>query len=80
MAANDDVVSCNKNFTFKELLIGAIGRDASGKATLRLHSSASVNDSSIESCTNKDVTEEEAIMSLFALDTNGDISLRVSIL
>lgn len=80
MAANDNVIGCGKTFTFQELLIGAIGQDASGKSTLRLHSSASVNDSNIKTCTNKQVDEDEALMSLFALDTNGDISIRVSIL
>lgn len=80
MAANDNVVGCGKTFTLKELLIGAIGQDASGKSTLRLHSSASVDDSAIKTCANKEVQEEEALMSLFTLDTNGDIAVRVSIL
>lgn len=80
MAANDNVVDCGKVFTLKELLIGAIGQDSSGKSTLRLHSSNSVNDSTLLNCTNKMVTEDEALMSLFTLDTNGDIAVRVSVL
>lgn len=82
MAANDNVISCGADFTFEELLAGAIGLDSSGKSTLRLHDSDSVSGSKLFGC-GSDGTEENldaGLKSLFTLDANGDIAIRVSLL
>lgn len=82
MAANDNVVSCGADFTFEELLAAAIGKDSSGKATLRLHDSNSVSGSKFFAC-GSDGTDQQldaGLKALFTLDSNGDIALRVSLL
>lgn len=82
MAANDNVIECGTAFTLEELLAGAIGKDSSDKPTLRLHDSNSVSGSKYFSCAvpvDKG-TVEDALKSLFTLDGNGDIAIRVSLL
>lgn len=82
MAANDNVIGCGADYTFKELLAAAIGKDASGKSTLRLYDSNSVSGSKLFGC-GSDMTEENldaGLKSLFSLDANGDIAIRVSLL
>lgn len=81
MAANDNVVTCGSTFTLKELLLAAIGKDASGKSTLRLYESAAVDDSNLVNCAVLGSVEvDEALKSIFTLDDNGDVAIRVSIL
>lgn len=82
MAANDNVIACGAEFTFEELLAGAIGLDASGKPTLRVHDSDSVSGSKFFDCGAAiDPTNlNAALKNLFTLDGNGDIAIRISIL
>lgn len=82
MAANDNVITCGADFTFEELLAGAIGEDASGKPTLRLHDSDSVSGSKFFPCGSAIDGENvnAALRNLFTLDSNGDIAIRVSLL
>ena len=82
MAANDNVIECGTDFTFEELLAAALGKDSSGKTTLRLHDSDSVSGSKVFACGSDGTAEnlKAALKGLFALDSNGDIAIRVSLL
>lgn len=82
MAVNDNVIACGADYSFQELLVAAIGKDASGKSTLRLHDSNSVSGSKLFPC-GTDGTQsnlDAGLKSIFTLDTNGDFAIRVSLL
>lgn len=82
MAANDNVIACGSDLGFQELLAACVGLDASNKPTLRLYDSNSVSGSKFFACgtpVDKD-NINNAVRSLFTLDANGDIALRVSLL
>lgn len=81
MALNDNVIGCGKDFSVLELISGAIGKDSSGKFTLRVIDSNAVAESKAFDCGNSTdpVTLEAVIKGLFAFDSNGDIALRISI-
>jgi len=83
MAANDNAVSCtNKDVTFFSMLAQCIGVDASGNKTLRVHSSASVNNSTGLACggANDGLNTQASLLELFTYDTNNDLAIRMSIL
>jgi hypothetical protein len=81
MAAGDNVVSCsNPDATFLELLFSAIGKDASGNKYLRLKTTTAVAGSKAFTC-GEPLGEEQMkneLRSLFVIDTNGDVALRVT--
>ena len=81
MALNDDVIGCGKDFDVLELIAGAVGKDSTGKFTLRVIDSNAVAGSKTFDCGNSvdPVTLEAVIKGLFAFDSNGDIALRISI-
>ena len=82
MAANDNVIGCGNDYDFTKLLAAAIGKDSSGKYTLRLHDSNSVAGSKVFDCNNPYSPQalEAATNGLFTLDANGDIAIRVSLI
>jgi hypothetical protein len=82
MAANDNVIACGADFSFEELLAAAIGKDASGKPTLRLHDSNSVSGSKFFDCATGISKQgiEAGLKGLFTLDSQGDVAIRVSLI
>lgn len=82
MAANDSAISCSTDLTFEEMLAGCIGLDSSSKPTLRLYDSNSVAGSKFFSCGNPADKDnlKNGLRSLFTLDANGDMAIRVSLL
>jgi len=80
MAANDNAITCGADFSFFELLAGAIGVDASGKNYLRYYEPTNVAGSKAVIC-GSDASEQNTaalINSLFALDANGDLAIRIA--
>ncbi len=77
MAANDNVIGCANDVTFMELLSGAIGKDATGHAYVRLITTTNVSGSKFFACANSDSESAEAgLRGLFSLDSNGDWAIR----
>lgn len=81
MALNDNVTECGTYHSLIELMASAIGKDATGKATLRVIDSNAVAGSRFFDCSNGVTPQdlEAAFKALFAFDSNGDIALRVSL-
>jgi len=80
MAANDNAITCGADFSFLDLLASAIGVDATGKNYLRYYEPTNVAGSKAVICggdasqTNLDAI----VLSLFALDANGDVAIRIA--
>lgn len=79
MAANDNVQGCGSDLTFMELLSGAIGKDSTGHAYVRLKTTTNVAASKFFGCANSDTASVEAgLKALFTLDANGDWAIRTA--
>lgn len=82
MVANDNAVTCAlQDITLAELIASAIGKDASGKPYLRYYETTNVAGSKFFACDGipPDFSNMPSVFAnLFALDANGDISLRVA--
>ena len=79
MAANDNAIGCAIDVTFQELLSGAIGKDTSGKAYMRLYAATNVAGSKFFGCANGgDENIEAGLRALFTLDSNGDWAIRTA--
>lgn len=80
MAANDNAITCGADFTLMELLAGSIGVDSTGKNYLRYYEPTNVAGSKAFTCTSAvDALSVEAVVkSIFALDSNGDLAIRIA--
>lgn len=77
MAANDNVIICGADFTLDELIIGAIGQDASGKNYIRTYSATGVAGSKASIC-GSDIDRDTLLKSVFTLNAAGDMCVRLS--
>lgn len=75
MAANDPAVFCASGITIEDMLLSAIGVDASGNPALRLYE---VTDTGNFAECAKAYSREDILKRLFVLDDNDRIAIRIA--